>query len=234
MEIHDGWGPAPTRLPDEHNEALAALSAPRRRVLDALDLGESSPVSVADIAAELRLHVNTAREHLDGLVAAGLATRTQLTPKGRGRPGWGYTACPRPARASSGEYVALAGVLAEHVASQGGDVGDDMARLGRGWGARLMAARITSPDHGDEGSERASVELLADLGFDPEVGHDVTRLRQCPMLDVAREHPEIVCEVHRGLVEGAVETSGGDPSVVTLEAFAERGACLVRFRHPAD
>jgi predicted ArsR family transcriptional regulator len=73
--------------------------------------------------------------------------------------------------------------------------------------------------------EREVIGLLGDLGFDPEQGPRCTRLRQCPMLAVAREHPDVVCNVHQGLVEGAMAASGAAADGVRLEAFAEVGAC---------
>lgn len=218
--MNEGWGPRPSH--SGAADSVAALTPSRRRVLELLD---EAPRSVADVARQLGLHVNTAREHLDGLVTAGLALRTRLRPTGRGRPGWGYTLRPGAAAPSVGEYASLAEVLAEHVAAQGGDVAADMARLGRGWGSRLMEGRDDV-----ENPREAVIDLLDTLGFDPEERSPVVRLRQCPMLDVARRHPEVVCQVHLGLVEGAVATAGGDASDVSLEAFAEHGACLLHLR----
>lgn len=220
VEKNEGWGPRPSR--SSAAEAVAALTAQRRRVLEALD---EEPRSVAAVASALDLHVNTAREHLDGLVDGGLAERTRLQPTGRGRPGWGYAARPGVASRSVGEYASLAAVLAEHAAAQGGDVAGDMERLGRGWGRGLVAGRESSGAESDP--EEAVIELLRTLGFDPEERPPVIRLRQCPMLDVARRHPEVVCRVHLGLVEGALEAAGGDPQGVDLVAFAEPGACLL-------
>lgn len=223
-------------------DLVAGLSPPRRRVFDALG-EEAQPVSA--VAEALGLHVNTAREHLDGLVGSGLVHRSRLAPKGRGRPGWGYAVRAGAASPSIGEYAALARVLAEHVASQGGNVRGDMRELGRGWGAALATGRngshVSTPGAGAPDGEsaegetvrpRAEVEhevigLLADLGFDPEQGPRGTRLRQCPMLAVARQHPEVVCSVHQGMVEGAMEAGGASADGVRLEAFAEVGACLL-------
>jgi predicted ArsR family transcriptional regulator len=221
-------------------DLVAGLSPQRRRVFDALS-AEARPVSA--VAEILGLHVNTAREHLDGLVESGLVHRSRLAPKGRGRPGWGYAVRVGASSPAIGEYAALAGVLADHVAAQGGDVSGNMRELGRGWGAALVGSRkgspaeptqaagsATGPAEGDAQHTRAQAEtevirLLADLGFDPEQGPRSTRLRQCPMLAVAREHPEVVCSVHQGLVEGAMEASGASADGVELEAFAEVGAC---------
>lgn len=217
MKNNAEWGPAPTR--SGASDVAAALSPQRRRVFEAL---ENDPKGIAAVAKELGLHANTVREHLDGLVAAGLAVRSQRAPSGRGRPGWGYAVRPGARTAAAGEYATLARVLAQHVASQGGDVSADMVRLGEGWGRALVEDRPVAED-----PEPAVVELLGELGFDPEVTPAAVRLRQCPMLDVARERPGVVCEVHRGLVIGALEGSGGSGDGVRLEAFAERGACLL-------
>lgn len=224
-------------------DLVAGLSPQRRRVFDALT-AEARPVSA--VAETLGLHVNTAREHLDGLVESGLVHRSRLAPKGRGRPGWGYAVRAGASSPAIGEYAALAGVLADHVAAQGGDVRGNMRELGRGWGAALVGSRTGAAAEGTQAAgsagsaaesatgdakhSRAQVEtqvigLLADLGFDPEQGPRGLRLRQCPMLAVAREHPEVVCSVHQGLVEGAMEAGGASAEGVDLEAFAEVGAC---------
>lgn len=211
----------PTR--DDAADLVAGLSPQRRRVFDALG---SDPRSIAALAQALDLHVNTVREHLDGLVTSGLALRSRLAPKGRGRPGWGYAARPGAASPSVGEYATLARVLADHVAAQGGDVRGDMRRLGQGWGAALVKGRQPGAEPDD--AEREVVSLLGDLGFDPEGAPSCLHLRQCPMLAVARERPDVVCSVHHGMVEGALEAAGGDASDVSLEAFAEIGACRLR------
>ncbi|HET8594728.1 MAG TPA: helix-turn-helix domain-containing protein [Intrasporangium sp.] len=211
----------PTR--DGAADLVAGLSPQRRRVFDALD---AAPRPIAVLAEALGLHVNTVREHLDGLVASGLALRSQLAPKGRGRPGWGYAVRPGATSPAVGEYATLASVLADHVASQGGDVRGDMRRLGRGWGEALLSGRAPKAD--PEDAEREVVSLLGDLGFDPDGTPDCLRLRQCPMLAVARERPDVVCSVHHGLVEGALEAAGGDANAVRLEAFAEIGSCRLR------
>jgi predicted ArsR family transcriptional regulator len=240
-------GPRPT---EDDADALAGLSAQRRRVLDTLDrlarLTPGQPVAIATVATELDLHVNTAREHLDGLVSAGLADRSRLAPSGRGRPGWGYA--PRTRRSpATAEYVTLARVLADHVAESGGDVRRDMLELGRRWGRSITesdTASDTASGADPKGrqavapaGERADdtvVRLLGDLGFDPEVSARMpavrVRLRRCPMLEVARQRPEVVCQLHRGIVEGVLQAEGARRDV-RLDAFAEPGACVLHLAH---
>ena len=69
------------------------------------------------------------------------------------------------------------------------------------------------------------------MGFAPEPHPDdrhLTRLTRCPLLEAARESPDIVCGVHHGLVEGLLEHAGASTDGVDLLPFAEVGACLLR------
>jgi predicted ArsR family transcriptional regulator len=51
------------------------------------------------------------------------------------------------------------------------------------------------------------------------------RLRRCPLLEAARQEPEVVCSVHLGVLEGALEALGSLCVRPTLVPFAEPGAC---------
>ena len=66
---------------------------------------------------------------------------------------------------------------------------------------------------------------LEHVGFAPEEDEDGSvRLTCCPFIDAARVHPQTVCGVHRGLIEGAL---GTDVANGALQPFAEPGACRV-------
>ena len=58
----------------------------------------------------------------------------------------------------------------------------------------------------------------------PEDPREV-ELRTCPLVDAARRHPEVVCQVHAGLVSGADAVYGGSGEGVRLVPFASPGAC---------
>ncbi|MBW3086721.1 hypothetical protein KEM60_02950 [Austwickia sp. TVS 96-490-7B] len=74
------------------------------------------------------------------------------------------------------------------------------------------------------------IELLDGLGFSPQSRADGTvALRTCPLLDAATHTPDILCQVHLGMVQGAATTYGGTADGGELRAFAEPGACLLRF-----
>ena len=72
------------------------------------------------------------------------------------------------------------------------------------------------------------------MGFAPVPDDDVRELRltRCPLLEAAHQHPEVVCAVHLGITEGALESFGAPAGDVELLPFAEPGACLLRLGTP--
>ncbi len=71
---------------------------------------------------------------------------------------------------------------------------------------------------------------LAELGFDPATGDGgaavTIAFTHCPFRELAEAHPEVVCHLHRGLVEGFVEQLGG-ASVDRFATLADRDPCQV-------
>lgn len=198
------------------------LSAARRRVLDTL-AAQAAAVTLVGVAELTGSHVNTAREHLDALVAAGLVRRRRATPSGRGRPAWLYE--PTGAEPQS-EYAALAEVLAGSIARTTTDPAAAGRAAGREWGRRLADDRDPRPaTRPGTGRDRVA-GLLDSLGFSPRAGsRDELHLTTCPLLEAAREHPEVVCAVHLGIVQGAVERWGDGGPDAALEPFATASSC---------
>lgn len=219
-------GPSPVRAPAQ---ASAALSGPRARVLELLQR-QTGPATIAELAGELGVHANTVREHLDALVGRGLATRQVAPARGRGRPAWTYLAAPHAVEPDPRvrDYAGLATALAAHIARTSADPAADALAAGTAWGRELAAERSVGPaGRGQVGARREVVGLLDELGFDPQPDARVTTaaLRRCPLLDAARRHPDVVCQVHLGIVRGALEVLGGEPAGTRLVPFAEPGAC---------
>lgn len=220
-------GPQPQRHPGH-----GALTPARARVLEWLQ-EQPCPVRAEDAAAVFGQHVNTVRGHLDRLVAEGLALRSLANGPGPGRPSWHYRAHPehREADPRVRDYGALAGALARHIARTSPNPVDDSDAAGREWGRDL--ATSTGQRAGSASSARRTVvRILDDLGFAPvPSARDTTvRLTRCPLLDVAERYPEVVCNVHRGLVSGALEELGDRTHDVALLPFAEPDACLLHLR----
>lgn len=211
-------GPAPVR-----GSSGPVLSGPRGAVLEQLQRA-ARPLTVAQLSADLGVHANTAREHLDALVARGLASRERTPAAGRGRPAWRYAPVddhPEPDPRVR-DYAGLAAALAGHLARTSPDPTGEGLAAGWAWGRSLVSGREPggSPRH-------EVVALLEELGFAPQADDEATTvaLRRCPLLDAAREHPQVVCQVHLGIVRGALEHHGGDPEPTELLPFAEPGAC---------
>ncbi|CCG05667.1 helix-turn-helix transcriptional regulator [Blastococcus saxobsidens] len=204
------------------------LSGARGTVLERLQR-DARPVTIAALAAELGVHPNTAREHLDALVERGLAIRERAPAEGRGRPAWRYTAAADRLEPDVRvrDYAALAGALAGHLARTAADPAAEGLAAGREWGRTLASGRPAEPARAGATPRHRVVGLLDELGFAPEAdaAASTVALRRCPLLDAARQYPEVVCQVHLGIVRGALEHSGGDPEATALLPFAEPGAC---------
>jgi len=238
-------GPTPT--PPVEEPPAQALDPARRRLLRLLtDLpAAASTATVAELAARVGGHPNTTRHHLRALAAAGLVQERVLPAGGRGRPATLYSVTPSgreavspaPGGAAAQEYVALAAAFAQRLAERDGDPGADARAIGRAWGTGL-ATRHGGDDGGDLTARERVLRLLHRLGFSPETETEAEApgasgsgttvlLRTCPLLDAARQHPEVVCQVHLGLVSGALETHRAPSEGLRLVPFARPGACVL-------
>jgi len=224
---------------------VTEVADPSRRRLLAVLATHPAPVppTVAELVETVGGHPNTTRHHLRVLVDAGLVAEQHGRPAGGpGRPATRYAATPagRDAVAPAGggssarEYVALAEAFAERLAERAGDPGEDARAIGRTWGAGLGGRQAEAEGGGgsDERPVGRVVGLLDRLGFSPEVeptgqpGSGATvLLRTCPLLEAARRNPEVVCQVHLGLVAGALEAEEQPSDGLSLRPFARPGAC---------
>ncbi len=108
-----------------------------------------------------------------------------------------------------------------------------------------MASRPTSRPASRAHALERVVAILDEVGFSPMLGGTdrgapaetasdaadapvVIELHRCPFIDVARSQADIVCSVHRGLIQGALERLDAPFGRVTLEPFARPGVCLAR------
>jgi predicted ArsR family transcriptional regulator len=51
-------------------------------------------------------------------------------------------------------------------------------------------------------------------------------LRHCPFLELAETRKAVICPIHLGLMQGALETWQAPVTVDRLDAFAEPDLCL--------
>lgn len=217
-----GYGPRPTTAVREGRP----LSASRASVLETLQEA-TGPTTLAQLTEATGLHTNTLREHLEALVARGLARRFHAPPSGRGRPAWLYEATQPDVDAAGSEYAGLAVTLAAHIHRTSQDPRADAVAAGNAWGHDL-ARKAGKPDRpGPVAARLQVVDLLDGIGFAPETDDRATvaRLTRCPLLETAREFPDVVCGVHLGIVRGALDEYGADSTRTDLEPFVEPGAC---------
>ena len=184
-------------------------------------------------------HPNTIREHLDGLRDDSLVARTRATALGRGRPAWLYSATPEAgSEPGSREYAALASALAAQISRTSPHPQADALDAGRMWGRELVRQAHVGEEVSPEAAKppnaaaarREVVNLLGELGFapSPDARAGVVKLHRCPLLEAAKQYPQVVCAVHLGIVRGALGELGADrdrTETTTLQPFSEPGAC---------
>ena len=200
------------------------------RRLDVLGVlqAAAAPMSIVEIASDLDIHPNTVRFHLDTLLSEGRVEYAAARRRGRGRPPLMFAAVRQMDRGGARRYQLLAEILAMGLASDRDPAAKALA-AGRAWGRRLEAP----PGEGAVGAEESIehlVDLLDELGFVPERrvadGEQQVGLRHCPFLELAEAHTSVVCPIHMGLMEGALEAWRAPVAVGQLDAFAEPDLCL--------
>lgn len=222
-----------TGAPDnERDQRFRALADPTRRdLLRFLDRADR-PQDVRALAAEVDLHPNTVRDHLDLLHRAGLVTRTTENRDKPGRPKVLFEAADRGTRSPGSEgYRFLAEVLAGYMHAHLDNPARAAEEAGRAWG-RYMVAKPEPFDLPDSNQVlNQIVTALAEMGFAPdeeEVGDDsfVIRLHDCPFRDVARNRTDVVCSVHLGMLRGMTEELGESMRVDDLAPFVAPSVCV--------
>jgi predicted ArsR family transcriptional regulator len=110
--------------------------------------------------------------------------------------------------------------------------------LAREWGAYLMGRTVPRPGQKrPAGLDLATLQdALARAGFTPRFrrtgkGSVEISLRDCPFRDLLEEHRELVCAVHRGLLEGMVGASRPGLEVTSFEPLVDRtSVCRITAR----
>ncbi|HUS60848.1 MAG TPA: helix-turn-helix domain-containing protein [Acidimicrobiales bacterium] len=192
-----------------------------------LELARSAlPLSTGDVSESLGLHPNTVRPHLERMRDVGLL-QVETDSRGHvGRPQHRYSihADAPSLGLEPSPFPVLARMLSAVAAAASPDV-DTVAA------AAFQQGRDAAERHADEAScVAALVDELAELGFDPAVGADgrtaTIVFTHCPFRELAEAHPEIVCNLHRGMIQGFVER-WDEVEVSRFGTLADRDPCQV-------
>jgi predicted ArsR family transcriptional regulator len=218
---------AETRLVDPPTEV--SVGGRRAEVLGQLREAVG-PLSVVAVAAQTGLHVNTARFHLDGLVADGLADRATEEREVPGRPRVLYTA--HGASPGPRSYALLAEMLTGLVAALE-NAGPAAIEAGKAWGRHLIERAAPSERVGAAEATARLGRLFGAAGFQPEIRNDKQggvefRLHHCPFREVAERHQDVVCAIHLGLIQGALEEIRAPLEATELEPLVSPGLCIAR------
>lgn len=200
-----------------------ALGDPTRYAIYRELAGSASPLSVRELADRLDLHPNTVRPHLEQMHEADLIAVEAVHRGTVGRPEHRYSLAPGAPGIGlePPSHTVLAALLAALAERVGAD-GTEAAAAGRAFGEE--AVRRAGPGECAE-------QLLAELdrmGFEPASARQGPCLdvafQHCPFRELAEAYPELVCNLHRGIVQGVV----GDRGIVEhFAALYDRDACTV-------
>ena len=200
-----------------------------------LELARSArPLATADIADSLALHANTVRPHLEKMRDAGLID-VEVGGRGDvGRPQHRYSiASGAPSLGLEPPTMPVLARMVLAMAKRLQASPEDATAVGEDEGARRARPYVNAPS-----TLEALVSDLDRLGFDPVVtdaetadeaeadGGAIVAFANCPFADLAEEHPELVCGLHRGLVAGFVAQMG-DAETRDFCTLTSRTPCRV-------
>lgn len=193
-----------------------------------LELARSArPLSTAEIADVLGLHANTVRPHLDRMRELGLVDMSTSSRGEVGRPQHRFTlAADAPSLGLEPPTTPVLARMFVTMADRLGATDGDAEAIGEVEGVARAARRR------EASTLEALVADLDQLGFDPIVAEGVDEdsavvaFGNCPFHAFVDQHPELVCGLHRGLVNGFVE-SFGDAEVHEFCTLASSTPCQV-------
>jgi len=171
-----------------------------------LELARSAlPRATAEVAESLGLHVNTVRPHLERMREIGLLEVHSDARGSVGRPQHRYSLAPEaPSLGLEPPSFPVLAAMLVRAATLAGVGADEATEAGRAQGRADAGAA-------PQGSAclEALVAELDRFGFDPTVaandGVATVAFAHCPFRELAEANPDLVCSLHRGLVEGFVE-----------------------------
>lgn len=190
------------------------LGPTRARVL-ALLQRSAEPLSVSDIATELDLHRNSVRFHLDALETQGFVQHSVAATGHQGRPPLQYTATSDSPTIGSVHMMEMVEVLLEKFVAPSSNAHELALQAGRDWGDRVL-----QEDYPTDPSQviNALVRYFGERGFAASSTTGHFNFARCPFRhSVSDDVLPLVCTMHRGFVEGYLDSGGSPDRVASME-----------------
>ena len=105
---------------------------------------------------------------------------------------------------------------------------------GRAWGRYLVQTPPPGTTVSDEQATDEVVAVLGQQGFAPRVEDGAICMYRCPFAELATTHPQIVCTLHRGLIDGALAELGTALETSELEIFPRPDRCVAHLGRRRD
>lgn len=214
-----------------------------------LELARSpQPLTTAEVADTLQLHPNTVRPHLERMREVGLLQVDSHARGTPGRPQHRYSVAPdAPSLGLEPPTFPILARMLLHLASSARLGEEDAVEAGRTQGEADALRSSSQVDRRNEGTATPSsrclsslVARLDELGFDPALVEDpsgttTVAFLHCPFRELAEENSDVICGLHRGLVEGFVDSMGAC-EVNEFHPLLDRTPCQVSLSsdHAAD
>ena len=207
---------------DAIERLVSALQDPTRRGILLAFYADPSPRCIDEVAAAAGVHRTVAFGHLERLVTLGFLGTSQR----RGLPGkpaklYRLVAGPLELHHPARQFAALAGMLAEGLQ----DFGDPGVAAAHQAGRRHGRA-LGLPRESGAGDTADALLPLTLLGGDYVVEGDRVLARNCIFQEACARAPQVICHLHAGMIEGALEAAGTPHDVAPCDADDAHTACV--------
>ena len=251
--------PYPTSVRSSLHDIRSQISLlpAQRRVLEVVE-GAGQPISSAEVAKTLKLHPNTAREHLDALLNAGLVTTLPMRTGKRGRPTLLYSVTTLDPNQILSTYLDVITATAISLAEGSDGVAQAIA-VGKNWAgltcpqpaqtgfqgtsgavAPSAVSSAEAASTADEASDNQRLEnaisqlrpIFTVMGFSPELAQNKLVLHSCPFAKGGWPHP-LVCIIHEAYIAELLTRSSGVRVVSSAELKLHpqlASTCLVELK----
>ena len=192
------------------------LGPTRARVLALLQT--EGGMSIPEVAANLVVHNNTARFHLEALVEAGYVRRRREAPHGQGRPRTLYLSSEAAPRVDVTHLRDLTQVLVRQFILGAPEPDAVAEQVGRAWGEEAGRATLGEEDEAHRDDDIGSLlQHTGEMGFAGErVDAETIEFHSCPYRNMGQPTRDGVCRIYLGMLRGFLDARDSDVEVASL------------------